>query len=97
MPHAGVPGGRDQVVHRRTKNSSDASSNVGELLRLTTTSAPASASGRPDPLSRSRPVDGECGTASCPSAARILTTCDPMSPVPPMTAIFMMSAFSRAG
>jgi hypothetical protein len=71
------------------KNAGEASPKVGEFVRLTTTSAPASASGRPCPLSRSTPVDGECGTASRPLAFSILTTCDPMSPVPPMTAIFM--------
>jgi hypothetical protein len=27
---------------------------------------------------------GECGPATCPLAFRILTTCDPMSPVPPI-------------
>src|SRR5258706_8655938 len=71
------------------KNAGEASSKVGEFVRLTTTSAPSSASERPRPLIRSKPVDGECGTASCPLALRTLTTCDPMSPVPPMTAIFM--------
>ena len=78
------------------KNASEASSKVGEFVRLATTSAPFSASGRPRPLSRSTPVDGDCGTASCPLAFRILTTCDPMSPVPPMTAIFIsLTSFAR--
>src|SRR6266536_1631456 len=72
------------------KNAGEASSKVGEFVRLTTTAAPSSASERPRPLIRSTPVDGECGTASCPLALRILTACDPMSPVPPMTAIFMV-------
>src|SRR6266511_4321136 len=72
------------------KNAGEASSKVGELVRLTTTAAPSSASARPRPLIRSRPVDGECGTASCPPALRTLTACDPMRPVPPMTAIFMV-------
>src|SRR6266511_2987620 len=72
------------------KNAGEASSKVGELVRLTTTAAPSSASARPRPLIRSNPVDGECGTASCPPALRTLTACDPMRPVPPMTAIFMV-------
>src|SRR5262249_9456536 len=71
------------------KNAGEASSKVGEFVRLTTTAVPSSASDRPRPLSRSKPVDGECGTASWPRALRTLTTCDPISPVPPMTAIFM--------
>ncbi len=75
------------------KNAGEASSKVGEFVRLTTTPAPVSASGRPCPVSRSTPVDGECGTAWCPRAFRIVTTCDPMSPVPPMTAIFMFMTF----
>jgi hypothetical protein len=37
------------------KNASEAPSKVGEFVRLTTTSAPFSASGRPRPLSRPRP------------------------------------------
>src|SRR5215472_10554350 len=76
------------------KNAGEASSKVGEFVRLTTTPAPSSASGRPCPVSRSRPVDGECGTASCPLAFRILTTCDPISPVPPMTAMFICLVLS---
>jgi hypothetical protein len=71
------------------KNAGEASSKVGEFVRLTTTPAPASACGRPAPVSRSTPVDSPCGTAWCPSAVRISTTCDPIRPVPPMTAIFM--------
>jgi hypothetical protein len=69
------------------KNASEASPKAGEFVRFTTTSVPLSASGKPCPLSRPTPEDGECGTASCLLAFRILTTCDPMSPVPPMTAI----------
>ncbi|GAA2665860.1 hypothetical protein GCM10010310_00120 [Streptomyces violaceolatus] len=34
-------------------------------------------------------MDREWGTAWCPAAFRSLTTCEPISPVPPMTAIFM--------
>ena len=75
------------------KKAGEASSKVGEFVRLTTTSAPASASDRPCPVSRSTPVDGDSGTASCPAPCRILTTCDPMRPVPPSTAIFMPCTF----
>jgi hypothetical protein len=78
------------------KNAGEASSKVGESVRFTTASAPANASGKPFPLNRSSPVDDECGTASCPPAFRICTTCDPISPVPPITAIFMCSTFSQS-
>ena len=93
MADAGVLAAESRLSMVFWKNAGEASSKVGELVRLTTTSAPFSASGRPCPLSRSRPVDGECGTASWPLAFRVLTTCDPMSPVPPMTAIFMFPTF----
>lgn len=46
------------------KKAGEASSKVGEFVRLTTTSAPATASTTPSPLRRSTPVDRECGTAS---------------------------------
>lgn len=49
----------------------------------------ATASSSPWPLMTSTPVDFEWGTASCPAAFRSVTTCDPISPVPPMTAIFI--------
>src|SRR3984957_14597203 len=79
------------------KNAGEASSKVGEFVRLTTTSAPLSASGKPRPLSRFRPDDGDCGTASCPLAFRIVATCDPTNPVPPMTAIFISPASFALG
>src|SRR5258708_20641172 len=75
------------------KKSRDASSNVGEFARLITTSVPSSAWSRPFPVIRSTPVDGAAGTASCPAAVSFRTTCEPVSPVPPMTASFMVLTF----
>jgi hypothetical protein len=37
----------------------------------------------------STPVEGDAGTGSCPCATSRLTTSRPMSPLPPMTTIFM--------
>src|SRR3954471_14181920 len=73
------------------KKAGEASSKVGELVRFTTTSAPWSAVSSPSPVIRLTPLDREYGIASCPAAFRIVTTCDPMSPVPPITAIFIAS------
>ena len=77
------------------KMAGEASSKVGECVRLMTTSAPATASSTTRPLTRSTPVDKECGTAWWPAALRISTTRDPMSPVPPMTANVMVLPASR--
>lgn len=43
----------------------------------------------------STPVDSECGTTSCPAAFSFFTTCDPIRPVPPITANFMGHLSSR--
>src|SRR3954451_14256285 len=45
----------------------------------------------------STPEAGEAATASCPSSPSMVTTWDPMSPVPPMTTIFMMDLRGRVG
>jgi len=89
-PAASAAASRLSVVS--WKNAGEASSKVGEFVRFTTTPVPLGASGKPRPLSRPGPVSGDCGIASCPLALRILTTCDPMSPVPPMTTIFISLA-----
>lgn len=45
------------------KKPIEASSKVGEFVRLTTTSAPETAASSPSPVMMSTPVDCECGTA----------------------------------
>ena len=67
--------------------STAASSKDGELLTSTTTWVLVSGSANPAPVSVSTPVAGEAGTASC--SRSLFTTFVPISPVPPMTTIFM--------
>ncbi|HAM02188.1 MAG TPA: hypothetical protein DCQ30_08160 [Acidimicrobiaceae bacterium] len=38
-------------------------------------------------------VQGDAGTASCPSSLSLATTCDPISPLPPITNTFMITPF----
>ena len=56
------------------KKPKEASSNVGEFVRLTSTSAPSSAWSRPLLVSTSTPVDGAAGMAWCPAAVSFWTT-----------------------
>src|SRR5712692_1641964 len=70
--------------------STAASSHEGELVTSTTTQAPFSASASPSPVMLLTPVLGDATTASCPCSRSFLTSFDPMSPVPPMTTIFMI-------
>jgi hypothetical protein len=73
-----------------SKNSITASSaQEGEFDTSTTTFAPASASASPAPLTALTPEDGEAETASWPRSRRIGTSFLPMSPLPPITTIFM--------
>src|SRR5437588_7696304 len=65
------------------------SSQTGALDTSTTTSAPTITSARPSPVMVSTPVAGEAATGSCPCATSRRTTLLPMSPLPPMTTIFM--------
>src|SRR6516225_1892694 len=67
------------------------SSKDGELAKSTTTCAPSSASARPSPVIVLTPVLGAAASASCPRWVSLLTTFEPMSPVPPITTIFMTS------
>src|SRR5262249_4506901 len=74
-----------------SKNSSTAlSSNDGEFVTSTTTFAPASASASPLPVSVFTPDDGAAGTAWWPLFWSRGINFFPMSPVPPMTTIFMV-------
>jgi hypothetical protein len=65
----------EQVVHGRLENAGEASLKVGEF-------------GQALPTEQVRA--GGRRVRQCPLAFRILTTRDPMSPVPLMTAIFML-------
>src|SRR5438477_2348632 len=74
-----------------SKNFSTAeSSQEGELETSTTTEAAFSTSASPSPVRVLTPVLGAAATASCPCSRRLLTSFDPMSPVPPITTIFMI-------
>src|SRR6516162_7032241 len=64
-----------------------ASSHDGELVTSTTTFAPASAWASPSPVRLLTPEEGEAGTASWPRSRGISFL--PMSPLPPITTIFM--------
>src|SRR6266550_2330575 len=74
-----------------SKNSSTAlSSNEGELARSITTCVPAMASLSPSPVMLLTPLLGEAATTSWPPWRRMATVFEPISPVPPMTTIFMV-------
>src|SRR5262245_57938256 len=71
-----------------SKNSRTAlSSNEGEFVTSTTTSAPASASASLSPVRVLTPEEGEADTASWPRSRGISFL--PISPLPPITTIFM--------
>lgn len=42
------------------------------------------------------PVFGAAACASCPSVDSFATTFEPISPVPPITTIFMIQPFARS-
>src|SRR5262249_190933 len=76
-----------------SKNSSTAlSSNEGELARSITTCAPAMASSRPSPVMVLTPLWGEAATTSWPPWRTMATAFEPISPLPPITMIFMVSS-----
>src|SRR5436305_12775097 len=64
------------------------SANDGEFDTSTTTAAPWGTSARPSPVRVFTPVLGAAGTASCPYSRSLVTSFDPISPVPPITTIF---------
>ena len=72
------------------KSSAVAYSKLGEFDTSTTTEAPSSAAASPSPVIVLTPRRGEAGTASWPCSVSPPTTFEPMSPVPPMTTIFMI-------
>src|SRR5690348_13881532 len=77
-----------------SKNFSTAeSSQDGEFDTSTTTEAPFSTSASPSPVRVLTPVLGAAATASCLCSRSLLTSFDPMRPVPPITTIFMIGPF----
>ena len=78
---------------RRTRAPSRTRSE-GEFDTSTTTEAPSRAAASPSPVIVLMPRRGEAGTASCPCSVSLATSFEPMSPVPPMTTIFMVILLS---
>src|SRR5947209_1448362 len=81
---------RVEVV-KKCRTSSSAQD--GEFDTSITVCAPLSASATPSPLSVSTPDRGEAETASWPNSRSWATTCEPISPLPPMTTNFMIRPF----
>src|SRR5262245_39401551 len=73
------------------------SSKDGEFEASTTTAAPLSASARPSPVTASPPERRDAATTSWPSRVSIVTSLDPMSPLPPTTTIFIRHLHNRSG
>src|SRR6266852_1869995 len=75
-----------------SKNASTAaSSQEGEFVTSTTTDAPFSASASPSPVMELTPDLGDAAIASCPCSRNLVTSFDPISPLPPITTIFMIA------
>jgi hypothetical protein len=71
------------------KSITSASPQLGAFDTSTTTWAPASASASPWPVMMSTPVAGDAASGSWPSARSLVTSFDPIRPVPPITTIFI--------
>src|SRR5437870_3686182 len=71
--------------------STAASSQEGEFDTSTTTEAPFSTSANPSPVTLLTPELGDAAIAWCPCSRSLLTSFEPMSPVPPITTIFIIS------
>src|SRR6201987_511551 len=77
-----------------SKNFSTAeSSQDGEFDTPRTAEDPFSTSASPSPVIVLTPVLGDAATASCPCSRSLLTSLDPIRPVPPITTIFMTNSF----
>src|SRR5215213_4688968 len=74
-----------------------ASSKDGEFDTSTTTAALSRASAKPSPVSVLTPVAGDAGTTWWPCSRRLRTSFEPMSPLPPITTIFMISLLFYLG
>src|SRR5215472_2287507 len=78
-----------------SKNSiTAASSHDGAFDTSTTTDAPFIASANPSPVTEFTPNLGEASTASCFCSRNLVTTLDPISPLPPITTIFMIASLN---
>jgi hypothetical protein len=88
------PAGEGRLRGARKNSTTAASSNDGEFGTSITTSAPATAAASPFPVSVSTPVFGEAATVSCLCSAGPSTSFDPISPVPPITTIFIANLLS---
>src|SRR5262245_38930426 len=74
-----------------SKNSNTAlSSHEGAFVTSTTTSAPASALASPSPVMVLTPDEGDADAALWPRSRRRGISFFPMSPLPPITTIFIM-------
>src|SRR5215510_8803960 len=82
------------VVAVVKKSMTAFSSNEGEFETSTTTDAPRRTSASPAPVSVLTPVSGDAGTASWPWSLSLVTSFDPMRPVPPMMTSFMIDVLS---
>src|SRR5215471_7533568 len=96
MP-AAAPEARRLRVDVSKNFSTAASSQEGAFVTSTTAEAPFSAPASPSLVMLLTPELGAAATASCPCPPSNLTSLDPMSPVPPITTIFMvgLSPFHR--
>src|ERR671921_1625004 len=74
-----------------------ASSRDGEFDTSTTTSALSRASSKPSPVSVLTPDSSDADTAWWPCPRSLRTSFEPMSPLPPITTIFMMSLLFYLG
>src|SRR5262245_50586334 len=83
----------DHRRERRHEHQGAVSTKEGAFDTSTTTEAPFSASPNPSSVIVLTPELGKADTASCPGLRSLLTTFDPMSPLPPITTIFII-AFS---
>src|SRR5215510_5758256 len=71
-----------------------ASSHDGAFDTSTTTDAPFIASASPSPVTEFTPDLGEASTASCFCSRNLVTTLDPISPLPPITTIFTIASLN---
>src|ERR1700745_159311 len=69
-----------------------ASSHAGAFDTSTTTDAPFSTSASPSPVTVLTPEFGDAAIASCPCSRNLVTSFDPISPLPPITTIFMVAS-----
>src|SRR5215475_7339690 len=88
-----TPAARSAASRLRAEVSKNAitaaSSHDGEFVTSTTTFAPARAWASPSPVRLLTPDDGDAARTSWPCWRRMVTSFFPISPLPPITTIFM--------